>query len=438
MIDVVIAGGGAAACVLAARLTEDPSRRVLVIEAGPDYPDPETSPGMVRFGWGGTLDPRRAARPRLGLLRDRHRDEWRDPDPARPAHRRLGLDQRPDLPARPARGHRELGLGRGSRPGLADDGRGVSRPRGRRSRAFPDPALAARDVGRHAGGLRRCVHRGRLRRARRPQRPGRDGCRRPAVQPGRPGPLEPAAGVPDGARSAPGPISRSGRTPSVRRIEFRNGRATAVIVDGPDGTTGGERIAAGEVIVSAGAIGSPHLLMLSGVGPADDLDALGIPVIADRPGVGRNLRDHPKDWVEWRLRDGVRIADEPLPGLQTSVRYTATGSPNRGDMMLYPNSVIPGPDPGSQGFRLEVVNNLELSSGTVRLRSADPSVQPDDRPGLLPRPGRPGQPGRRHRPRDRARRRRGPWPTSSARGRCPPTTCWRRRRPWTRGSSGRS
>ena len=54
MIDVVIAGGGAAACVLAARLTEDPARRVLVIEAGPDYPDPELSPGMVRFGWGGT------------------------------------------------------------------------------------------------------------------------------------------------------------------------------------------------------------------------------------------------------------------------------------------------------------------------------------------------------------------------------------------------
>jgi choline dehydrogenase len=117
--------------------------------------------------------------------------------------------------------------------------------------------------------------------------------------------------------------------------------------------------------------------MVSGVGPADDLAALDIPVIADRPGVGRNLRDHPKNWVEWRLRDGVRIADEPLPGLQTSVRYTATSSPNRGDMMLYPNSVIPGPDPGSQGFRLEVVNNLELSSGTVRLRSADPTVQPE-------------------------------------------------------------
>jgi len=91
--------------------------------------------------------------------------------------------------------------------------------------------------------------------------------------------------------------------------------------------------------------------------------------------VGRNLRDHPKAWVEWRLRDGVTIAD-PAPGLQTSARYTATGSPERGDMMLYPNSVIAGPEPGSGAFRIEVVDNLERSAGTVRLRSADPAVPP--------------------------------------------------------------
>ena len=50
--------------------------------------------------------------------------------------------------------------------------------------------------------------------------------------------------------------------------------------------------AAGEVIVSAGAIGSPHLLLLSGIGPADDLNKLGIRVNADLPGVGQNLHDH--------------------------------------------------------------------------------------------------------------------------------------------------
>ncbi len=124
--------------------------------------------------------------------------------------------------------------------------------------------------------------------------------------------------------------------------------------------------------------------------------------VADRRGVGRNLRDHPKAWVDWELRDDVTIADL-VPGLQTSARYTATGSTDRGNMMLYPNSVITATDAGFSGrgpgsvtatatttatapttparvaarrFRIEVVDNLEESSGTVRLRSADPTVAP--------------------------------------------------------------
>ena len=73
----------------------------------------------------------------------------------------------------------------------------------------------------------------------------------------------------------------------VRRITFDQGRATGVEM------AGGQRIRANtEVILSAGAIGSPRLLMLSGVGPADHLDAVGIAAILDQPGVGSNLQDH--------------------------------------------------------------------------------------------------------------------------------------------------
>ena len=140
-----IAGGGAAACVLAARLSEDPGRRVLVLEAGPDYPDTATTPAMVRYGWGDASiidDP-------LDLdwayLRHRHPDERRGLDPARSARRRLGVDQRPDLPARPAGGHRALVRRRGTARRLADDGRGVPRPRGRR--AVPDPPLGPVPTG---------------------------------------------------------------------------------------------------------------------------------------------------------------------------------------------------------------------------------------------------------------------------------------------------
>jgi choline dehydrogenase len=73
----------------------------------------------------------------------------------------------------------------------------------------------------------------------------------------------------------------------VRRITVDAGRATGVEL------TGGTRIAAGsEVILSSGAIGSPRLLMLSGIGPADHLRSVGVPPVLDHPGVGSDLQDH--------------------------------------------------------------------------------------------------------------------------------------------------
>ncbi|MFN8518588.1 MAG: GMC oxidoreductase [Chloroflexota bacterium] len=119
----------------------------------------------------------------------------------------------------------------------------------------------------------------------------------------------------------------------------------------------------------------PQLLLLAGVGPADDLRALGIPVVADVPGVGMGVRDHPKAWTQWRLRDDLGLRAD-VPWLQLSARYTATGSDLRGDMMLYPNSMVPGADPGSVDFRIEAVNNLQLSAGRLWLRSADPDAKP--------------------------------------------------------------
>ena len=73
-------------------------------------------------------------------------------------------------------------------------------------------------------------------------------------------------------------------------------------------------------MLSAGAIGSPHLLMLSGVGPADQLRAAGVPVWLDRPGVGQNLRDHPHVYTAWRPRFGYPM-DPDLPRYQTLLRY---------------------------------------------------------------------------------------------------------------------
>ena len=90
---------------------------------------------------------------------------------------------------------------------------------------------------------------------------------------------------------------------TVYRIVFEGDRATGVELE-----SGGERfvVEGDEIILSAGAIGSPQILMLSGVGPAEHLRSLGIPVISDKPGIGQNMRDHPGVWVTWRTRPGFR------------------------------------------------------------------------------------------------------------------------------------
>ena len=78
----------------------------------------------------------------------------------------------------------------------------------------------------------------------------------------------------------------------VQRILVENGRAVGVEYRCEDGSSLERADAAQEVLVASGAIGSPKLLMLSGLGPAEHLRSLGLPVIADIPGVGENLQDH--------------------------------------------------------------------------------------------------------------------------------------------------
>ncbi len=77
----------------------------------------------------------------------------------------------------------------------------------------------------------------------------------------------------------------------VQKVDIENGRARAVLYRDAGGKLC-EAVAGREIILSSGAIGSPHILMLSGVGDAADLRAHGIDVFADRPGVGQNLQDH--------------------------------------------------------------------------------------------------------------------------------------------------
>jgi choline dehydrogenase len=125
-----------------------------------------------------------------------------------------------------------------------------------------------------------------------------------------------------------------------------------------------------EVIVSAGTIATPKLLMLSGVGPADHLRAHGIAIVADSPAVGTNLQDHPRVSVRWAGR-------QPLPGsmvsagLLTGSRSRSTPSPP--DLQFYVGRGLSVADPA---VTITVAMTQPESRGSVRLRSADPRAAP--------------------------------------------------------------
>lgn len=162
----------------------------------------------------------------------------------------------------------------------------------------------------------------------------------------------------------------------VRRILFDGNTAVGVEVE-----SGGEiyQIEANQIVLSSGAMASPQLLMLSGVGPAGHLAEMGIPLVHDLPGVGQNLRDHPIVAVILRVKDD--FPQDPLgPRTQTAIRYTATGSPDRNDMQITASafsSPIGGADPfDSEGVRFNCILEFADGAGEVKLSANDPNVQP--------------------------------------------------------------
>jgi len=132
--------------------------------------------------------------------------------------------------------------------------------------------------------------------------------------------------------------------------------------------------AAREVVLCAGAIDSPRLLMLSGIGSAEHLRANGIAVVADRPGVGRNLQDHLKLSVRWKGRTA-------LPGSTvTAGLFTSSDGAAVPDLQFY---VGRGSDQPDDLVSLTVSLVRPQSRGSVTLRSADPLAPPVIRANYL-------------------------------------------------------
>src|SRR3954447_2175029 len=182
----------------------------------------------------------------------------------------------------------------------------------------------------------------------------------------------------------------------VARLEIDDGRVTGVRFRDKRGREDLAR-ADREVILSAGALGSPQLLMLSGLGPADHLHEHGIDVVADLPGVGGNLQDHPYAICIWDMPGGgsLKDAEKPKYLLEWLLRGSGPLSSTVAEAFAFVRSRpgLPAPDlqfhvaPAyfndngfdeydGHAFSMGPVLVAPKSRGRVSLRSADPLAKP--------------------------------------------------------------
>jgi choline dehydrogenase len=364
--DVIVVGAGSAGCVVAARSSEDGSRSVLLVEAGPDRTG-SISPAL-RDGWGlargpdWTDDWGYASEARPGA----------DPSPLRRGKLVGGTSWLTRFAVRGAPADYDAWAARGLEGWSFDDVlpffRRVERDHefGRapwHGNAGPVPITRYPDRNRapvHVAAIEAFVGSG-FDAVEDVNAPGAFGI----------GPM-PMSSV-DGHRvsAADAYLADAASRPNlmlrpeteVVSIIVADGRARGVRLG--DGST----IAGDQIVVCAGTYGSPTLLLRSGIGPGDELREIGIGVVAELPGVGRNLADHPAVEIDvgWTGTSTEQALHSIAPW-----RSATTGATESPDMLFW--LVDPSGDPGA--FSIECDLMRPRSRGQVRLRSSDPAEPP--------------------------------------------------------------
>lgn len=373
--DVLIVGAGAAGCVLAARLIENPDCEVLLLEAGPDLRS--DIPADVRSGWRPTrsFDWGYASEPdEYGTVRELPRgrllggcsstnatfalrgspadyDAWAEAgnhgwsfEELLPYFIRLERDE--DF---------------GERPWHGDAGPLLIRRY--RHDELTDVAAATLEAFEALGVPHVADH----------NAPAATGA----------GPLP--VNCREGARIStalaylPAPGERDNLTvrceAEAAKVTLERGRALGVRL------MSGEELHAGCVVLSAGTYGSPTLLLRSGIGPAGELATLGIPAAIDLPGVGSNLTDHASASITLPYRSDPEPA--PLFQVLATLRSDGSGPADPPDLQLFTAGPYPAAGAQEPWFMSAAALLKPRSRGKLTLRTADPTEPPSIRLGYL-------------------------------------------------------
>ena len=374
MFDVLIVGAGSAGSAIAARVSEDPNLSVGLIEAGPDYPDLTQLPDDLRNG---------------------HNNSYTAHD--------WGMEYAP-TPHRKDRFPRGRVVGGSSAVNTTIALRGVPEDydawaaAGNDGWGWQDVLPAFKRLERDLDYPDASYHgdSGPISIRRYPQDellPAHQAFLQSAADLGYPS--CPDANDPRAWGAGPQPMNKLGRlrisgavgylaaarirenlqiipNTLVRRLVISGGQCRGVEVEDQAGVV--REISARLVVLSAGALMSPAVLMRSGIGAREEVSDIGVDLVRELPGVGKNLSDHPALSVLCEVKDpGLINFDAPI--IQTILRYTSENSKQRCDLQIEQISFA-GRRGGPPMFLLAPVLEFQYGRGQLKVVSSDPRKAP--------------------------------------------------------------